>query len=444
MTWRKVALSELCTIEKGLTGIQKAIPGKYPMVVTSEARKSSNEYQFDGEAVIIPLVSSTGHGHRSLNRIHFQNGKFALGSILCAVIPKDKSILSAEYLYRYLDLNKENELVSRMRGMANVTLPINEIRQIEIPLPPLSEQMMFVIKFQKLESQNSELSADLTHQLDLVKQLRQSFLREAMQGILVKQDSNDEPASELLKKIKAEKEQLVKQKKIRKDKELPPIKPEEIPFEIPKNWAWCRFGEVVHSMANGIYKEEKFYNVNGVACFRMYNIREGKINFENVKRMILTTSELETYKLEENDLLLNRVNSIELLGKCGLIKNLSEPFVFESKNIRVRLFNKGFLAPFINFMFMTPLIREQIYFAFKKVTGQASISQEKLFPIMIPLPPLAEEHRIVAKLEQLMDHCDELEKSIKQSQTRNEQLLKQVLREALQPKTTYFQKINLV
>ena len=138
MSWNRVKLIELCTIEKGTTGIQKAIPGKYPMVVTSEARKSHNEYQFDDEAVVIPLVSSTGHGHRSLNRIHFQSGKFALGSILCAVIPRNKSVLSAEYLYRYLDLNREAELVSRMRGMANVTLPIKEIEKIDTILGTVS------------------------------------------------------------------------------------------------------------------------------------------------------------------------------------------------------------------------------------------------------------------------------------------------------------------
>ena len=107
MSWRKVKLGEVCLIEKGNIGILKAIPGEFPLVVTSEERKTHNEFQFDGEAVIIPLVSGTGHGHASIKRIHFQTGKFAVGSILCAVIPKDKSILSAEFLYRYLDLKKE-------------------------------------------------------------------------------------------------------------------------------------------------------------------------------------------------------------------------------------------------------------------------------------------------------------------------------------------------
>ena len=77
MSWEKVKLGDLCSIEKGETGIQKAIPGEYPLVVTAEERKSHNEFQFDDEAVIIPLVSGTGHGHASIKRLHFQTGKFA-------------------------------------------------------------------------------------------------------------------------------------------------------------------------------------------------------------------------------------------------------------------------------------------------------------------------------------------------------------------------------
>ena len=94
----KFKLGEICSINKGSTGIKKAKKGKYPLVVTAEERESHNEYQFDAEAVCIPLVSSTGHGHASLKRIHYQEGKFALGTILAAVIPKDKEQISAKYL----------------------------------------------------------------------------------------------------------------------------------------------------------------------------------------------------------------------------------------------------------------------------------------------------------------------------------------------------------
>lgn len=95
-------IGDLCTIEKGTTGIASAIPGEYPLVTTALARKTAKEFQFDTEAVCIPLVSSTGHGKKTLNYVHFQKGKFALGTILAAVIPKDPNRLSAGFLHRYL------------------------------------------------------------------------------------------------------------------------------------------------------------------------------------------------------------------------------------------------------------------------------------------------------------------------------------------------------
>jgi type I restriction enzyme S subunit len=107
MRWGKKAIGELCLIEKGKIGIQKAVPGVYPLVVTAEERLSHNDYHFEGNAVVIPLVSSTGHGHRSLKRIHFQSGKFAVGNILCVVIPNDENVLRADYLFRFLDLNRK-------------------------------------------------------------------------------------------------------------------------------------------------------------------------------------------------------------------------------------------------------------------------------------------------------------------------------------------------
>lgn len=267
MSWEKVKLGEICTVEKGAIGIQKAIPGEYPLVVTGEDRKSHNEYQLDCEAVIIPLVSGTGHGHASIKRIHFQTGKFALGNILCAIIPKDTKQLNTEYLFRFLDLNKENELVARMKGMANVTLPIKEIAQIEIPLPSIKEQLEFVEMYKHLETKSSFLSTELTHQLTLVKKLRQQLLQDAVQGKLVEQNKKDEPASELLKKIKAEKQKLIAEKKLKKEKELPTIKPEEIPFKIPENWVWCRLGEMVN-IKSGKRIHAADYRPSGVPFLR--------------------------------------------------------------------------------------------------------------------------------------------------------------------------------
>jgi type I restriction enzyme M protein len=142
-------LGSVCNVIKGNIGIKKAIPGDFPLVTTSEERGSHLEYQFDDEAVCIPMVSSTGYGHASIKRIHYQSGKFALGTILVAVIPKDKEKLSAKYLYYYLNNFKEELVVPLMKGMANVTLSVEKIKTIKLVVPSIEKQIELIQLMEK-------------------------------------------------------------------------------------------------------------------------------------------------------------------------------------------------------------------------------------------------------------------------------------------------------
>jgi len=422
-------------------------------VVYYQESKELDKYQLVEGDIIIALTGGTiaklaivqsGLGKIYLNQ---RVGKFQ------ALKPDEFEV---EYIY-WLARSIQSIIKNLAWGAAIPNVSPKQIEELKFPFPPketqrgiidflndlknndLKEDKIYfddlieneIVALHEKQLTTSSISNELSHQLTFVKKLRQQLLQDAMQGKLVSQNPKDEPASELLKKIKTEKEKLIAEKKLKKEKELPPIKPEEIPFEIPENWVWCRLGDLILSMINGIYKEEKYYNDDGIGCFRMYNIKDGILNFDKLKRMILTDSELKTYGLESNDLLLNRVNSVELLGKAALVKNITENYIFESKNIRVRFFKKETIAPFINYLFLTNVTKDQILKAFTKVTGQASISQEKLYPLIIPLPPLAEQTRIVQKLDELMKYCNELEASIKESESQNEKLLQQILREAL-------------
>lgn len=149
-------LKKICNCIKGKTSIQKCEPGDWPLVVTAEERLSSDKYQFDCEAVCIPLVSSTGHGHASLKRIHYQTGKFALGSILCALTSKDENIVLTKYLYIYLSYNKDKLLVPLMKGSANVSMSTTALENLEISIPNLDIQKKIVTKYNNLERALSE------------------------------------------------------------------------------------------------------------------------------------------------------------------------------------------------------------------------------------------------------------------------------------------------
>lgn len=417
MSWQKVKLGDLCTIEKGKTGIQKAIPGEFPLVVTAEERKSHNEYQFDDEAVIIPLVSGTGHGHASIKRLHFQSGKFALGSILCAVIPKDKSILNAEYLFRFLNLNKERELVDRMKGMANVTLPIKEIAKIEIPLPSLDEQIKFVEKYGLLETDSEAIFSEGYHQLNLIKQLRQAFLTEAMQGKLVKSTSTKETGQQLLAKIKAEKAQLIADKKLKKEKELLPITADEIPYEVPKPWAWCRLHDIVE-LHMGQSPEGDSYNKNGNG-FPFY---QGKTEFGVMYPVGVRVWCNQPKKISQiNDIL------ISVRAPVGDVNISDKEYAIGRGLSIIRVINNT-----VNHLFLFYFLESIKKNWNSKGSFFDAINRDIIEARLFPLPPLYEQEQIVAKLEELMAFCAGLEQSIKESQGYNEKLLQQVLREALQ------------
>ena len=155
---KQYAIKDICHIEKGKSPIQKTQPGQYPMVVTAEERLTSNEYQFDCEAVCIPLVSSTGHGHASMKRIHYQSGKFALGNILCALTSLDENIVLTKYLYVYLSHRKDDLLVPLMKGTTNVSLNMKDILNAKISIPDIDTQLEIIEKVERIKNLDIKIS----------------------------------------------------------------------------------------------------------------------------------------------------------------------------------------------------------------------------------------------------------------------------------------------
>ena len=156
-----VRIGDCCSVEKGRTPIQKAVPGDYPLVVTTSERKSSNDYQFERAGVCIPLVSSRGHGVASLNEVFYQEGKYAVGNILCCVIPNDERELSAKFLHLYLNYTKDTLLVPQMKGGANVSLSIDAIARVRVPIPPINVQNEIAKILRTFSDLNNELTAEL-------------------------------------------------------------------------------------------------------------------------------------------------------------------------------------------------------------------------------------------------------------------------------------------
>ncbi|PKK88950.1 MAG: restriction endonuclease subunit S [Candidatus Wallbacteria bacterium HGW-Wallbacteria-1] len=238
---------------------------------------------------------------------------------------------------------------------------------------------------------------------DGIKKLRELILTLAMQGKLVKQDPNDQPASELLKEIQAEKERLIKEGKIKKQKELPPIKPEEVPYKVPEGWVWTRNEEVVTLLGDGLHGTPN-YDDNGDCYFiNGNNLNDGKIEIkENTKRI----SEQEYFKHKKQ--LTNRTVFVSINGTIGNVAFYNNEKVILGKS--ACYFN---LCSNISKEYIKKVLNSKYFieYAFAEATGSTikNVSLKTMREFLIPLPPLAEQKRIVAKIDELMALCDKLE-----------------------------------
>jgi type I restriction enzyme, S subunit len=333
----------------------------------------------------------------------------------------------AEWVYYFFKIgNKYLELEKYARGVGSKRIHPDQISDIEIPLPEISEQRRLINYFKEIEKNYFTISAELFTQLDYVKQLRQTFLKEAMQGKLVPQNPKDEPASELLKKIKAEKLRLLNGKK---EKPLPEIKPEEVPYEIPKNWVWCRLGEICSKIGSGSTPRGSNYAKTGIPFIRSQDVYNNKLIFEDITYITKEVHDgMNGTKVYAKDVLLNITGGS--MGRCALV-----PDDFKEGNVSqhvciIRTINID--NNFLHYVVLSPYFQR---FVFNSTTGagREGLPKYNLERFPFPLPPLSEQHRIVKKLDELMKLCDELEHSIKQSKEQSENLLQTVLREALEP-----------
>ena len=172
---------------------------------------------------------------------------------------------------------------------------------------------------------------------------------------------------------------------------------------LPDGWRLVRLGEILLNARNGLYKPDEYYG-SGVRILKMYNIGRlnGKWELERLGRVRLSPVEASDYRLAVGDILLNRVNSRELVGKCAVVDETTANAVFESKNIRVRLRNVSADPMYVAAWLNSAGGRKQIEKRLKQIVGQATINRSDLDALLVPLPPLSEQQRIAAILtEQL-------------------------------------------
>lgn len=425
-------IDQLFHFQKGALQSSKCVPGLYNFITASSDWKTHNEYTHDCEALIFAAAASG-----SLGRTHYVNGKF-LSSDLCFIItPKDPINTPINLQFYQLIFNElQSDIVKNTKaGTSKEAIGLTSFGRYRLPYFNIKEQEVIKNKILDLKKISTILNIELIHQLSLGKNIRQQFLQDAVQGKLVNQNQNDEPAAELLRKIKAEKAQLIKDGKLKKEKELPKLSHDEMPFDIPKNWIWCRLGEILLEIKYGT-SQSCNYDINqNTAVLRIPNVSNGVIDIDDLKYTNLSTKEKADLSLKENDLLIIRSNgSRDIVGKTALVDKRFVDYAFAGYLIRLR-FNDQLIDPqYLLFITQSGYFRKLIESPLRTTVGINNINTTEISNLAISLPPIADQHRIVQKLNQLIQTCDALEASIKQSQQQNEQILQQVLREALTKK----------
>lgn len=422
-------IDKLFIFEKGTLQSSKCTPGNYTFITASSEWKTHNVFTHDCEALIFAAAASG-----SLGRTHYVKGKF-ISSDLCFIItPKDPINFPIDLKFYHILFNElKDEIVRNTKaGTSKEAIGLGNFGRYEVPYFIMATQTEIKNRFVKAEEFKENLSNEFFHQLTLVKQLRQAYLREAMQGKLVPPNLSDGDARELLQQIKAEKQKLIARKKLKKEKELPPIKENDVPFEIPENWVWCRLGEILDKLtdyhANGAYEKlksnvEMFDTENYAIMLRTTNFHlKSYYNYKYITREAYNF--LEKSKVYPGDVIMNKIGDP---GSVFFVDERDKPM-----SLAMNLFLLRFKSCISNSYTYSYLKMQQEYIkTFSAGTTNLTITKDAVKEILFPLPPLPIQQRIEKKLEQLMKICDEFQYSIQQSKVENEKLLQQVLREAL-------------
>ena len=267
-----------------------------------------------------------------------------------------------------------------------------------------------------------------------IDQLKQTLLQLAVMGKLVPQDPNDEPASVLLEKIAKEKKRLIKEGKIKKEKPLPGIEEDKKPFELPKGWVWVRLdGLALKSEAGWSPKCESMpRDGEGWGVLKVSAVTWGHFNPDENKALPSNMELRPEYEVMPGDFLISRANTSELVARAVIVPKDPPPrLLLSDKTIRL-IFSSHASAEFINLANSSQYSRE--YYA--KVAGGTSssmknVSREQIRSLVVALPPINEQRRIVAKVDELMALCDELKARLNAARTTQFQLADAIVEKAV-------------
>lgn len=408
-SWMFVRLNSIAILHNGRAYSQSELlsEGKYPVLRVGNLFTNNNWYYSDME---LEPVKYCDYGDllyawsASFGPYIWNGGKVIYHYHIWKI--EHSQFVDRDYLYYYL-MADTHRIKKAAHGMAMIHVTKANTEKSVIALPPLPEQHRIVAKIDAIFSLLDTIDALQSAYTANQKALRAKLIDAAIRGQLTEQLPEDGTAEELFAQIQAEKQALIAAGKIKREKPLAPVTEAEKPFEVPGNWMWVLFGEVSQIHGTGLiragndqYENAEYY------YFKMNNIGnfDGICHFQNMVMINATRDEYERYKLEEGDFLFNTRNSKELVGKTAVVPPISERVILNNNILKIR-FLGGIEPQFINYYFLSTYGHARLSGFVTSTTNVAAIYQRQLVTMAVPLPPLAEQRRIVARLEELLAVC---------------------------------------
>lgn len=350
-------------------------------------------------SVLIAMYGAT------IGKLGILSFEAATNQACCACIPF--AGINKKFLFYYL-MCERNTFIGSAEGGAQPNISRQKIVQFRFVLPPLEEQIRIVEKIDELFNKVDQYNI-LEQQITSLNNvfpvnMEKSILQHAMQGKLVEQGPNDEPASSLLQRIQEEKEQLIKDKVIKREKALPPIADEEIPFEIPESWEWVRLGDIGKwgSGSTPLRSNPSYYD-GDVPWLKTGELKDGYITESN--------ESITQLALEKNSMKLNPVGSVLIamygatIGRLGILS-------LEAATNQACCACVPFTGINNKFLFYYLMSERNTFIGTAEGGAQPNISRKKIVQFRFALPPLEEQQRIVSKIEEMLELTGRLKDSI--------------------------------
>lgn len=395
--WRWVRLGDILRVSSGdgLTS-KNMIEGSIPVYGGNGINGYHNKYNVDKATLTIGRVGA------NCGAVHITEGKAWItdNAFRVSFLMKQVNIFYWAIILRTLDLGNKS------KATAQPVISGKTIYPVLSPFPPIEEQQRIVDKINEIMPKIDEYEK-IEKELEALKKefptnMKDALLQAAMQGKLTEQLQNDNSVDELLISIQKEKEELIAQKKIKKEKSLPNIDEEEIPFDIPENWRWVRWGNLAYSIQYGYNAPAQ--EAGKIKMVRISDIQDNSVNWDSVPYCDIEDEEIETYLLQDNDILFARTGGT--VGKSFLVNGISENAIYAGYLIRTRYSDQ--LVPKYLKLFM----ESQLYWVQLqngKTQGcQPNCNGQTLSKMVIPLPPIEEQQRIVERLNALLPLCEDL------------------------------------